>query len=64
MADKKKDRVWVIEVTVIEKYQVIAPTAGDAVLVPREDPFFVDQIQVRATLQEEQERVTALSDIS
>lgn len=48
---EKKDRLWVVEVTVIEKYQVSAPTAGDAVMVPREDPFFIDQIKVRATLQ-------------
>lgn len=50
---QKEDRLWVVEVMIIEKYQVSAPTAGDALLVPREDPFFVDQIKVRATLQDD-----------
>ena len=55
MSTSKKDKenpFWIIEVTVIERYQVQAPTAGDAVLVPRENPFFVDQVQVRATRQD------------
>lgn len=51
MSENKKDRLWVVEVTIIQRYQVSAPTAGDAALVPRQDPFFIDHIQTRITLQ-------------
>lgn len=53
MTENKKDRIWVVEVTIVEKYLISAPTVGDAVLAPRKDPFFVDHIQTRVGLQEE-----------
>lgn len=44
------EKTWVVKVTVVEHYQVMAETLLEALNKPLEDPFFVDT--VRKTVEE------------